>query len=105
MKIYKDLWEKPKKQISEEWFNTASDNEIKRFIIGFNDGQGDHSFYTFEGILALLSESDLSSNKSIDEMTNIEILDEFYNGCQLTGNNSDMVYFNGEEYQEVEWIV
>lgn len=96
-------WEWKKKSISGDWFNNASDDEINRFIIGYNDGQGDHGFYTYSKIVDLLNNSD-RPNKELENMTRVEIIDEFYNELQLNGNNSDMTYFDGKEYLMVEWV-
>jgi len=95
----------PKKEITDKWFDSASDDEIKRFILGFNDGQGDHDFYTYKDILLLLEDSENPNRQQeLSDMTRSQILDEFYTELNLGGNNSDMVYFNGEEYQEVRFI-
>ena len=47
-------WEWKKKSVTADWFNSASDDEISRFIIGYNNGQGDHHFYTYSKILKIL---------------------------------------------------
>jgi hypothetical protein len=99
-----DWWGMPQKEVSTEWFNQAPDEEIKRFIDGFNDGQGDHSVYTYEMMVKLLQNSDRPGKRDLQEMTRMEILDEFFNDLYLNGNNSDTVYFDGAKYLKVSWI-
>ena len=106
VKLYEDfssINDSGDKKITTEWFNTVTEPEINRFVVGFNDGQGDHSFYTYAKIVELLKDSDRLNKKSLDDMTRVEIIDEFYEELQLTANNSDMIYFNGKEYQKVKW--
>lgn len=96
-------WEWETKDITEDWFNNASEDEINRFIIGYNDGQGDHGFYTYSKIVGLLKNSDRPNSKELESMTRVEIIDEFYKELLLNGNNSDMVYFDGKEYLKINW--
>lgn len=97
-------WEWKKKSVTGDWFNSASDDEISRFIIGYNDGQGDHRFYTYSKIVDLLNNSDRPNQKELENMTRVEIIDEFYKELHLNGNNSNTVYFDGKEYLMVDWI-
>ena len=96
-------------EISEKWFNEASEEEVARFILGFNDNQGDHCVDTYKSIFELVSEAEVTfDGKDITEeylknSTRSEILDEFYNSLGIGGNDSDMLYFDGE-YKKVEWI-
>lgn len=96
-------WEWKTKDITEDWFNNASEDEINRFIIGYNDGQGDHGFDTYSKIVDLLKNSDRPNSKELESMTRVEIIDEFYKELHLNGNNSDMVYFDGKEYLKINW--
>ena len=99
-----EWWYFPTIEITTEWFNNASESEINRFIIGFNDGQGDHGFYTYNGIIKLLSNSDRNPElKELKGMTRTEIVNEFYQELDLNGNNSDMTYFDGNKYLKVHW--
>lgn len=77
--------------------------KINRIIIGYNDGQGDHGFYTYSKVVDLLNDSDRPNLKKLEDMTRVEIIDEFYKGLDLNGNNSGMVYFDGTEYVEINW--
>lgn len=96
-------WRWKTKDITEEWFNNASDVEINKFIIGYNDGQGDHGFYTYSKIVGLLNNNDRPNLDKLEDMTRVQIIDEFYKELYLNGNNSGMVYFDGTEYLEVNW--
>jgi len=89
------LWEKEKKKITDEWLNSSSDDEINRIIIGLNDGQGDHSFYTYNDVVELLEDCDIT------KMTKSEILNHFLKDFGF--DTFDTVYFNGKEYQMVDW--
>ncbi len=91
------------KEVRNEWFDNCSDDELKRFIVGFNDGQGDHAFYTFDGILELLKNSDRPGKKELETMTRTEIVDEFFDDLDLNSNNADTVYFDGKQYLKVSW--
>ena len=96
-------WEWKTKDITEEFFNDASEEEINKIIIGYNDNQGDHGFYTYSKIVNLLNNSDRPNLKGLENMTRVEIIDEFYKELNLNGNNSDMVYFDGTEYLKINW--
>lgn len=97
-------WGMPQKEVSSEWFNQAPDEEIKRFLVGFNDGQGDHSVYTYEMIVKLLQNSDRPGKIDLQELTRSQIMDEFFEDLYLNANNSDTVYFDGSKYLKVNWI-
>ena len=113
MAVTEKSWEVIKhKKISEKDFNNFSEKELNRFVLCFNDGQGDHSVYNWKSILSLLCESDLKDPKTgeyekgeliIKEMNNMQILDLFYNDLDLNGNNSDALYFD-EEYYYISWV-
>jgi hypothetical protein len=98
-----EWWNWKKKYITNDWFNNAPEEEIDRFAIGYNDGQGDHGFYTFSKIVELLKNSDRPGKKNIENMTRVEIIDEFYDELMLNSNNSDMIYFDGKEYLKINW--
>ena len=93
----------PTIQIKESDFNTFSDEDLNRYVLCFNDGQGDHSVYTFKKIVGLLENSDRPDKKKVSEMTRIEILDTFYDELDITGNSSDELYFDGE-YKNIMWM-
>jgi hypothetical protein len=96
-------WVFPEKEITTEWFNKASNSELNRFLISFNDGQGDHSIYTYDLVVKLLKNSDRTSIKDLAEITHSEIIDEFYKDLELNGNSCDIVYFDGSKYLHVVW--
>ena len=76
-------------KITEQDFNQLSEVELNKVLISFNDGQGDNCVYNWTDIIDI-------SGDDIEGKTNIEILDMFYDSNDLTGNSSNMVYFDGE---------
>ena len=72
--------------ISNQQLNNFSKEELNKVLVCFNDGQGDHSVYDFEKMKKLFSESVDSNGKkyNTENMTNSEILDEFYKSLDLT---------------------
>lgn len=93
------------KVISDEWLNNASEKEISRIIIHFNDGQGDIASYTMIEARKLLSESVDSMGNPYDmNMSNSELIDNFYNDLCLNGNETRAVYFDDVEgYLVIDW--
>ena len=88
--------------LSKEWLDTASKEDLNKIIICFNDGQGDHSVYTYDKIVKLLSESHLTkTTKTVSEMTVSEIIDIFYLELNLNGDGTDALFFDGE-YKIIE---
>jgi hypothetical protein len=98
-----EWWSWKTKDITNDWFNNALEEEINRFVIGYNDGQGYHGFYTYTKIVGLLKNSDRPNKRPLEDMTRVEILDEFYDELMLNGNNSDVIYFDGKEYLKINW--
>jgi hypothetical protein len=101
-------------EISEKWFETCSEEELNRFILGYNDGQGDHGFMTWIQMCELyidvkVDDGTLPENLSFEEYlklfpSRIDIIDFLYEEQEfLTGNNSDMLYFDGK-YKSVSWV-
>jgi hypothetical protein len=88
-------------EITEEDFNQLSEADLNKVLISFNDGQGDNCVYDWKGIIQLLEDigQRLDITGTEDDLaykTNIEILDMFYDGNELGGNNSNLIYFDGE---------
>jgi hypothetical protein len=101
-------------EISEKWFETCSEEELNRFILGYNDGQGDHGFMTWIQICELyidvkVDNGTLPENLSFEEYLKLipsrnDVINLLYDKEGfLTGNNSDFVYFDGK-YKRVSWI-
>ena len=91
--------------INNDWLNNATKEELNRIIVCSNDGQGDHSAYTYDGMFELLMDSVGEDGSAYSpEMKPSEVVDNFYNGCQLTGNNTDALYFNGKIYSKINWV-
>lgn len=92
-------------EITEQDFNKLSKVELDKVLISFNDGQGDNCVYDWKDIVKLL-EDDILIGQRVPDLqddgddltgkTNIEILDMFYDGNELNGNNSNLIYFDGE---------
>lgn len=76
-------------KITEQDFNQLSEAELNKVLISFNDGQGDNCVYNWKDIVDI-------GEDDVEGKTNIEILDMFYDGNELNGNNSNLIYFDGE---------
>lgn len=91
-------------EITDEAFNQLSEADLNKVLISFNDGQGDNCVYDWKGIIQLLEDDfNIGKRLEIDDSendlagkTNIEILDMFYDGNELNGNNSNLIYFDGQ---------
>jgi len=100
--------------ISKQWIDNCSEEEINRFLLGYNDGQGDHGMMTWIEMCELyidikVNNGTLPKNLSFEEYLNLipsrnDVIDLLYeDGEFLTGNNSDFVYFDGK-FKIVCWI-
>ena len=100
--------------ISEQWFNKCSDEEVNRFLLSYNDGQGDHGMMIWQQIKELYIEVNVDNGTLPDGLTDelydsmlpsrTEIVNTLYaQDGFLTGNNSDFVYFDGK-YKRVYWV-
>jgi hypothetical protein len=84
-----------KMSFSTAQFNALSEDELKRFLLCYNDGQGDHGSHTFaEAVDAVSSMFDETEADKVHEMTPSQILDKLYEAYELTGNNSDCYFFD-----------
>lgn len=84
--------------ITDKQFNELSEFELNRFIFSYNDGQGDCYVNTFDEIVELFEDVDISN------LNRTQILDRFYNESCLNGNNSNISYYDGEKYLNVFFI-
>ena len=101
------------KEISEKWFETCSDEDINRLLLGYNDGQGDHGFMTWERMCEMYIEVNvdngtLPKDLSYEEYlklfpSRMTIIDFLYEDGWINGNTSDMLYFDGK-YKQVCWV-
>ena len=91
------------KIITNDWLDNATKEELNRIIVCSNDGQGDHSAYTYEGMFELLMDSEREDGTDYSpEMKPSEVIDNFYNSCELNGNNTDALYFD-KIYYKINW--
>jgi hypothetical protein len=100
-------------EISEKWFETCSENELNRFVLGYNDGQGDHGFMTWDTMLDMyidvnVDKGNFPQNLSIEDYIKLipsrfDVVNSNYEYAVLNGNNSDMIYFDGK-YKKVYWV-
>lgn len=85
----------PKKTITNEELNNMPEDQLKRIILGCNDGQGDHATYTIEQIMTTFATEGSSISDTINSLYD-------KNNGFLTGNNCDWRYFD-DQYYEIEW--
>jgi len=86
--------------LEKKWFDVASEKDLNRIIVCFDDGQGDHCVYTYKDIFNLLL--DMKNGEDINNMTPLEIIDSFYTELNLNGNNTHALYFDNE-YKIIRW--
>jgi hypothetical protein len=87
-------------EITEKGFNQLSEADLNKVLISFNDGD-DNQVYNWEDIIKLLEDIgqrlDIAGTEDdLAYKTNIEMLDMFYRGNKLNGNNSNLIYFDGK---------
>lgn len=78
-------------KINKDWMDTATDDQLKRIIIAYNDGQGDTHIDTLGDISELFE----------DNISNWEMLRIIYG--EFGGNMTDAAYFDGE-YKKIYWV-
>lgn len=86
--------------ISDNWLDSASKEDLDKIIICFNDGQGDHCVYNYDKIVELLS--DYYDQEDLENMTPSQYMKNFYTDCELSGNNTDALYFD-KKYFLINW--
>lgn len=101
------------KKISQKWFETCSDEDLDRFILGYNDGQGDHGFMTWKRMCEIYIECNVDCGELPKDLlfeeylklipSRISIIDYIYKDGWINGNTSDMLYFDGK-YKQVCWV-
>lgn len=84
--------------VSNEWLNNASIDDLNRIIIATSDGQ-DTSLLTIEDIVRM--SKDWTHIPNYDTLNIIEILNEFYS--DTNGNITQAAYFDGKCYKEIRW--
>lgn len=85
----------------ENWLDKASQSELDRILIAWNDGQGDTYVYDWRKLVRYSKDF-----PGWDEnMSNREILEFFYDSLELNGNMTEIVYFDIDEnrYKSFNW--
>lgn len=90
------------KSLTDAEFDAFSEDQVKRVLVCYNDGQGDHCAYSFLEIIDMVSLWYEDEN-AIHELSHTQIMDRFYEETLLTGNNSDCFYFDNE-YFVIDWV-
>ena len=93
-------------EVNDAWLDNAPKKELDKFLIAFNDGQGDHSAYTYDEALDLLTLSGgRGQERDVKDFTPSQVFEKFFEELNLSGNNSDTYYFNtaSGKYVVVDW--
>lgn len=95
--------------IKDSEFDNFSKEELATILVAFNDGD-DQSVYTWEDIIDNITESDIcidgknqQGSEIIKDLSQSKIIDLFYNGSELNGNNTRAVIFKEGKYWEIQW--
>jgi hypothetical protein len=98
------------KSISDNWLNSATEDDLNKIVICYNDGQGDHSVYTIERVKDWYKE--INEYQEDERFNDVNaklsyIIDLFYNVGYPTinGNSCDALIFDNGKYYMIHWDI